>query len=159
MMHQGNAYAWRILMLQADHTWGYNSTGEKASGSAFMPYAEPFGPDHGDEVTCILDLTVEPTVTFAKNGMLLGVVRFAWGVVVGREVAYMCQGDICQAGRYFSMSKALVVRCGMVRCGIYTQSVQGQHKGRREWASVGPCPGGPRLQLRRQTAEGKWAES
>lgn len=72
----------RIHMLQADHTWGYSGTGEKASGGACMSYAEPFGP--GDEVTCILDLTAtEPTLTFAKNGVLLGVVRFAQGVVLG----------------------------------------------------------------------------
>ena len=60
--------------LQADHFWSYCSTGEKASSDAFAPFSEPFRP--GDEIACMLDLTaVEPTLTFAKNGALLGVVR------------------------------------------------------------------------------------
>lgn len=61
--------------LQVNHSWGYGGTGKKASGGAFTPYSEPFGP--GDEIACILDLTAaEPTLMFAKNGLSLGLVRW-----------------------------------------------------------------------------------
>ncbi len=61
----------RALASQAEHSWGYSSTGKKSTGKSFLPYYETFGP--GDEITCMVDLTADPPmVTFAKNGTIIG---------------------------------------------------------------------------------------
>ena len=80
--------------LQMEHSWSYCSTGEKASAGAYAPYSEPFGT--GDEIACMLDLTAaEPTLTFAKNGVLLGAVRV---IKVGQTAEDVVSLAVAKAG-------------------------------------------------------------
>ncbi|KAK2977111.1 hypothetical protein RJ640_017635 [Escallonia rubra] len=64
---------------ESEHSFGFGGTGKYSHGGRFSDYGERYGV--GDIITCAVDLETKPmaSISFSKNGKLLGAKHFKAG--------------------------------------------------------------------------------
>ncbi|KAK3014594.1 hypothetical protein RJ639_009827 [Escallonia herrerae] len=65
---------------ESEHSFGFGGTGKYSHGGRFSDYGERYGV--GDIITCAVDLETKPmaSISFSKNGKLLGAKHFNAGL-------------------------------------------------------------------------------